>query len=201
MTTENKNYFAVISAGIFVGAALFDALPETAKTLGFWYAILGLAVGMFLWWLQKNILHQLEKPEMPILVTTALWLHSILEGVVTGLAFGVSNFVGSIVLIAMILHLLPEFFAAVSLMKGGGASNRAALFTTVAGYAILFSSFFITRAYLPSMEGILPVMIALSGGAFLYIGTKVYLRNRSFQSTLIFLVGVLIPLIQKIISG
>ncbi|MBI5023061.1 MAG: hypothetical protein HZC05_02780, partial [Candidatus Magasanikbacteria bacterium] len=48
MHNENKNYFVVISAGIFVGAAFFDALPEAAKVLGFQYAILGLAAGMFL---------------------------------------------------------------------------------------------------------------------------------------------------------
>lgn len=198
---KNKNYFAVVSAGIFVGAALFDALPEAAELLGFWYAVLGMAGGIFLWWFQKNILHRLEKPEMPILVTTALWFHSLLEGVVTGLAFGVSRFTGFVVLTAMVLHLLPEFFAAVSLMKGSGASNRSAVFTTFTGYLVLFSSFLATFSYVPSLGAMLPVAVALSGGAFLYIGARVYARNHSFYAALIFLAGMLIPLIQKIISG
>lgn len=188
-----------LAAGIFAGAAVFDSFPEASERLGWSGAITWMIIGIALWYIQKVILRWLERPEMPVLVATALWLHSVLEGIVTGLAFGVSRNFGILIATAMILHLLPEFFAAVGLMKGAGSTTRTSAVTAFTGYAVLFASFGITYAVLPSIDAYLPFAIAISGGAFLYIGVKSFWKRRNFQNALMFLIGAAIPFIQSLL--
>ncbi len=88
---------------------------------------------------------------MPPLVASALWFHSTLEGIVTGLAFGVSQATGLLVLAGMTLHLLPEFFAAVALMRGAGSKTRTSVAVTIAGFVILYAGFGLTYAFLPRL--------------------------------------------------
>lgn len=184
-----------LSAGIFVGAALFDALPKAEEGLGFIGAIAGILVGLTLWWLQKKTLQRFKQPDLPPLVTSALWLHSALEGIVTALSFGISQSFGWLVLGAMVLHLLPEFFAAVTLMLGSGATKRTSVMVTLGGYGVLFLSFILTYLWLPNFGRALPLLIALSGGAFLYIGLVSFGRRLSFMNSIGFAAGMVITLL------
>lgn len=189
-----KHFIVSLSAGIFVGAALFDAVPKAADQLGYTGSAIGLVVGLCLWLLQKKLLKRFKKPDLPPLVTTALWLHSILEGIVTALSFGVSRTFGWLVIVAMVLHLLPEFFAAVALMLGSGATRRMSVLVTFGGYIVLFISFILTYLWLPRFGPVLPFLIALSGGAFLYIGLVSFGRRLSLINGLGFVVGIFVTL-------
>lgn len=192
-----SNIIISIAAGIFLGVALVDALPEATKQLGLLVAIAWMLVGAFLWWLQKVVLKLFKKPDMPVLVATALWLHSALEGIVSGLAFGISRSFGIIVLIGMIIHLLPEFFAAVALMRGAGSKNRTAITTTFIGYLVLFVAFGITYYYLPKFGASLPIIGAISGGAFAFIGIASYWKRRGTNTLLAFLFGIIVMFILR----
>lgn len=187
-----SHFIICLSAGIFVGAALFDALPKAAEELGFIMAIVGLIIGLILWWLQKKTLQRFKQPDLPPLVTSALWLHSALEGIITALSFGISRSFGWLVFGAMALHLLPEFFAAVTLMLGSGATKRTSVLVTFGGYGVLFLSFILTYLWLPNFGRALPLLIALSGGAFLYIGFVSFGRRLSLVNGLGFAAGILV---------
>lgn len=165
--------------------------------MGFAPALAWMAAGLLLWIAQKRALAFFKRPTLPPLVTTALWFHSVLEGIVTGLSFGVSRTFGLVVLAAMTLHLVPEFFAAIALLKSAGTKNRAAALVTIGGFLIMYASFGLTYAFLPDLSGILPPLIALSGGAFIYIGAANFWRIRSFPTTVAFLIGVAISLIAR----
>ena len=192
-----SNIIISIAAGIFLGVALIDALPETTKQLGLFIAMTWMLAGALLWWLQKIILKRFKKPEMSVLVATALWLHSALEGIVTGLAFGISQSFGIIVLIGMIIHLLPEFFAAVALMRGAGSKNRTALLVTFIGYLVLFISFALTYYYLPQLGTSLPILGAISGGAFAFIGIASYWKRRGIRTSFAFLSGIIVMFVLR----
>lgn len=192
-----NNLLTSLAAGIFAGAAIFDVFPEASKQLGPLVATVWMGAGLLIWWLQKITLLRFKRPDMPSLVASALWFHSVLEGLVTGLAFGVSRNFGLLVLAAMTLHLLPEFFAAVTLMKGAGSKNRTSLFVTVMGFVILYSSFGLTYVFLPQLGPILPALIAISGGAFLYVGGVGFWRKRSWLTLPAFLAGLIVPALIK----
>lgn len=195
----SRDYVISLFAGIFVGAALFGAFNEAADNLGATIAILWLVIGILVWWLQEMLLHKIEKPKMPVLVATAFWYHAVLEGIAIGLAFGVLRSLGYLVAAAIILHLLPEFFAAYGLMRGAGSTSRASMTTVVIGYVALFTGFLFSYNFLPRIETALPYAIALAGGAFLYVGFKSFWPRRSWLAALFFAIGTLIPYIQSIL--
>lgn len=193
LTKTQNALITSLAAGIFVGAALFDVYPEASARLGPTLSIAWMAAGLFVWRLQKIVLRRLNRPDMPSLVASALWFHSILEGIVTGLAFGVSRSFGILVLAAMTLHLLPEFFAAVGLMRGAGSKTRTSVAVTISGFVILYASFGLTYVFVPQLgPTMLPALIAMSGGAFLYVGSVSYWRHRGARTLVAFLVGAAI---------
>lgn len=200
-TVSKLDYSSIIislASGIFIGGALFDILPEVSQQLGIIYGIVGLCLGFIAWWLSKFILHTLKKPAMSILTAAALWLHSILEGIVTGISFGISQVFGVFIFTAITLHILPEFFAALAIMKGSGSSTKRSVLTTLVSFGFLYASFGITYWLLPHFGKILPVMIALSGGAFLFVGFMSFWKRRSMLNLVSLLFGMAIILIQSL---
>jgi len=193
MKEKTKTWLTPLSAGIFIGVALFDAFPHSIEKLGK-LAFVWIGVGVLLWWLQKKILHKMKKPDTPVLVTTALWLHSLVEGLVTGLAFGISQTFGIAVAAGMILHLLPEFFAAIAILQGSGADKEKSAWVPLVGYVILFISFYITYQFLQQLGGIADILGAISGGAFVYVGYRILKKEKYRTKTSIIsaIVGILL---------
>ncbi|MBI2506548.1 MAG: hypothetical protein HYW00_00160 [Candidatus Colwellbacteria bacterium] len=191
MTSIPKSDLLVsLAAGIFIGGALFDVLPEIVGHLGMLKALLWLLAGYLGWWVIKVVLQKLKKPALPYLTAGALWFHSVLEGMVTGLAFGVSQIFGFFIFTAMTLHILPEFFAATMLMRGTGSTTKGSLATTFIGFGVLYTSFGITYWLIPNLGLILPIAIAVSGGAFLFVGLASFWKRKSIVTFISLLVGI-----------
>ena len=186
-----------LAGGIFIGGALFDVLPETIKNLGMPTALFWLLTGYIVWWLTKLVLQKLKKPTLPYLTGAALWFHSVLEGMATGLAFGVSQLFGLFILIAMTLHILPEFFAATTLMKGAGSTTKWSLMTTFAGFGLLYVSFGITYWLIPDFGTMLPTALALSCGAFLFVGLASFWKRKSLANFVFLLIGIGVIFLQS----
>ncbi|MBI4122863.1 MAG: hypothetical protein HY458_00665 [Parcubacteria group bacterium] len=186
-----------LAGGIFIGGTLFDVWPEAARQIGVFAALLWLLAGYFGWWISKIALQKLKKPALPFLTATALWFHSILEGMVTGLAFGVSQIFGLFILAAMTLHILPEFFAALALMKGAGSTMKGSLATIFIGFGLLYASFGMTYWLLPDFEAALPKALALSGGAFLFVGVASFWKRRSLLNFVSLLAGIGVIFLQS----
>ncbi len=181
-----KHCLVAAAAGIFIGAALFDVFPFVAGALvEKRFAVMWMVFGVALWLLQKLALQALRRPALPMLIATALWFHSILEGILVGLSFGVSQVTGILVAVGMALHLLPEFFAAMALMRGAGSRVTAAALTPFVGYAVLLGSFGVTAIMLPQLGDIFPRALALSGGAFLFVGGASYGNHHRGVPTLL----------------
>ncbi|MBI2641954.1 MAG: hypothetical protein HYW96_00035 [Candidatus Wildermuthbacteria bacterium] len=195
--SSRSDLLVSLAGGIFIGGALFDVLPETIKDLGLYTALFWLLVGYAGWWIVKLVLQKLKRPVLPYLTAAALWFHSVLEGMVTGLAFGVSQLFGFFILIAMTLHILPEFFAATTLMKGAGSSTKGSLAATFAGFILLYASFGITYWLIPDFGTILPIALALSGGAFLFVGLASFWKRKSLVNFVSLLVGIGIIFLQS----
>lgn len=194
---SKSDLFISLASGVFIGGALFDVLPETAKHLGMTAALLWLFAGYLGWWTIKATLQKLKKPALPFLTATALWLHSILEGIVTGFAFGVSQIFGFFIISAMTLHILPEFFAATTLMKGAGSTTKGSLTATFVGFGLLYTSFGITYWLIPDFGAALPMALAVSGGAFLFVGLASFWKRKSLTNFVSLLIGISVIFIQN----
>lgn len=197
MSKKKIDIIVSLAAGIFIGGVIFDAFPEAAKSMGITSALVWIAIGCAVWWASKLLLNALKQPALPWLTAAALWLHSILEGLVTGLAFGVSETLGFFILAAMTFHLLPEFFAAIALMKGAGSTTQKSLWITFGGFILLYVSFALTYISIPNLTSVLPIATALSGGAFLFVGVASFLRRKSTVNFLGLIAGILVVFLQS----
>ncbi|MBI5369784.1 hypothetical protein HZA85_01130 [Candidatus Uhrbacteria bacterium] len=186
----NTDFLVSLAAGIFIGGAFFDVLPEASKDLGIIQTILWMLAGYLVWWAIKRILPKFKQPALPFLTALALWFHSVLEGLVTGLSFSISQTFGSLIFVAMTLHILPEFFAAMALMKGAGSTTRHSLRISIVGFILLYASLGVTLWFLPNFHLILPVALAFSGGAFIFVGLASFWKRKSLLQLVFLCVSV-----------
>ena len=196
-TKTKTDAIVCLAAGIFIGGVIFDVFPKAAKSLGIMPALIWMAIGYVVWWVSKALLNTLKQPALSWLTAAALWFHSILEGIITGLAFGVSETFGLFILAAMTFHILPEFFAAIALMKGAGSTTQKSIWTTCIGFIVLYASFGLTYILIPNLASVLPFAVAISGGAFLFVGLASFWKRKSLANVFALIAGVGIIFLQS----
>lgn len=174
-----------IATGVFLGAGLLHLLPESASMftqIGYQYPfaqlITGLVFLLFLWLehLGKELYHHHhdhhQHPGFAILAWMMLSIHSFVLGTALGLAQELS--IAIMLFLAIITHKWAESFAiAVQLSKSSlPFKTNLILFSLFAfmtplgiytGWAFQYN--------LQSNSLIDPIMIAISAGTFLYLGT------------------------------
>lgn len=178
------------SAGAIIAVAFFDLLPEAIELGGVNYDARTItsivALGFIIYTILDRfvILHshhdehdhsedvaesQDGSTKRGILGAGSLSFHSFLDGVAIGLAFQVSNTVGAIVAIAVLVHDFSDGINTVNLItKNAGDRKEAFRWLLVDACAPLLgvtSTLFFT---LP--EGWLGIVLATFCGFFLYIG-------------------------------
>ncbi len=174
----SKDFFVCTASGLFIGAVVFDIFPEVSDELGQTKAFVFILIGLLIWHLLKLFTDYLSKNSLAIVSVLAFWFHSFLEGAVTALSFSFSIGTGLAVATGMILHLVPEFFAIVALMQGEGVSLKKSVLVDFGGIITLLISFTIVYFLLKEInESVLGILIAVSGGAFLYIGVVSFLKR------------------------
>jgi len=187
-----KNLFISIAAGIFIGAALFDILPELLPVFGLYQSLTLFITGFFVWFILKELTDRVSKSSFAIVSSLAFWLHSILEGTAVALSFGVSFTVGIMVAIGMLLHLIPEFLAIAAILKGEGVSTKRSVIVDLAGILFLAVSALTLTIFLKGFpHSAVQMLGGISGGSFIYIGLMSFLRRpKNAKNTLGFLIGL-----------
>jgi ZIP family zinc transporter/zinc and cadmium transporter len=171
-------YFVALGAGFMLGTVLLEMLPESIAIFGPKAPLLML-VGYFLVHFFEHTVtghfHFGEETHAEFSgrhrsysVLFGLVIHTYFDGIAIASAFLVSGWLGWIVFIAIILHKVPEGFAASSVMLAGGSSKAIAwLASAVLGLATLLGVLTIT-VFTRSMTGGLP----LSAGVTLYVAAS-----------------------------
>ncbi len=174
-----------LATGVFLGAALLHMLPD-AQThfmrLGYHYPfallITGIVFLLFLWFehLGQELYHHHDKPSTHPAFAVVAWVMLSIHSFVLGTALGLSQDYSMRIMLffAIIAHKWAESFAiAVQLNKSSLSSSLAiALFSSFAlmtplgiGTGWYFGSDASTHSLID------PVMMAISAGTFLYLGT------------------------------
>ena len=158
-----------LAAGIFLGGAAFDMLPEGLHELGR-VAWLWALAGLALFILVRDGLDYVGKHGAGWVATLGLWLHSLLEGVVAALGFGAGLVTGLLVTGGLILHLLPEAADAIALMTATGVSRQQSLLRLGVTYVLLVGGFVAILFFLPGLsEDVVGAALALGAGGFVYL--------------------------------
>jgi zinc transporter, ZIP family len=168
-----------LTGGVVLGVALFDVLPEAIDAVGD-SARVGTLVGagFLLFFLAERllVLHHRDDPEQAraheqvgVLGAAGLSVHSFIDGLGIGLAFGLDTSTGLLVLIAVLAHDFADGLNTVGfILSQSGDRRRALKWLSIDAFAPLVGA--IVGASLSVSETTLGHLLALYAGFFLYMG-------------------------------
>lgn len=172
-----------LATGVFLGAALLHMMPESNAlfhTMGYQYPFAYLITGtvflLFLWLehIGKELYHHNDAahPAFAILAWLMLSIHSLVLG--TALGFSHEYSLVIMLFLAIITHKWAESFAiAVQLNKSTLTSTKSVvfflIFAMMTPLGIFIGWFFGHGVETNSLFD--PILIAISAGTFLYLGT------------------------------
>jgi zinc transporter ZupT len=172
-----------LATGVFLGAGLLHLLPEANSMFiqmgykfPFAYLITGLTFLFFLWFehLGKEIYHHHDSshPAFAILAWGMLSVHSFV--LATALGFSDTYSVAIILFLAIITHKWAESFAISVQLNKSSLSNKNNIILFLI-FALMTPLGIYTGWYLESDVAtnslVDPILIAISSGTFLYLGT------------------------------
>lgn len=204
-------YLVAVGAGFMLGAALLEMLPESFAINPHWAAPLLLAGYLGVHFVQHALVphfhfgeethhsHFLSKKDT-YSVLLGLSTHTFFDGIAIGSGFALSNWLGSVLFLAVVLHKFPEGLTVASVMLAGGQSRRAAL------YSALFLG-------LMTVLGVLAISLEprwvkaglpLSAGVTIYVSATDLVpevnREPGIRMALVFFGGVLVFLVLRMIG-
>jgi zinc transporter ZupT len=188
---ERWPWLLPLAAGIFLGAVVFHVLPEALDLVGSTAWLWGLA-GLVLFVLVRYGFDYIGQHGLGWAATLGIWLHSLLEGVATGLSYNVGLVTGLLVTVGMLLHLIPEFGAAVVLMSSAGVTRRQTLIRTGITWLFLILGFVLVFVFLRDLaDPVLGATLALGAGAFIYLAYASWEERKwgLWQSLAVALIG------------
>ena len=186
------------SAGVLLGAVFFHMLPETrilSENIG-WPILTGF---LLIFVLERFIfVHACEERacdihQMGIPAFLGISLHSLLDGLALGAGFMIPE-LGSVVLLAVLIHKMPDSISITSILLSAGWSRRrvallSLLFSLTTPVGALLAVLFF-RSLSPEY---IAIAIGISSGTFLAIATadilpQVHRIEERNPLTLLFLV-------------
>lgn len=170
---------AAIAGGMMVSASVFTLADQALRRGSAWEVLVGMLAGAAFfagtaWRVTHNawsIGHLSEADSrQAVLIVTAMFIHSIPEGVAIGVGFATGELrFGVLLALAIAVHNIPEGIAVTLPFRAKGVSLWAC-----AGYAILTSvpqpltavpSFLLVSVFQP----LLPAGLGFAGGAMIYL--------------------------------
>jgi ZIP family zinc transporter len=168
-----------LTGGIVIGVALFDVLPEAIDTVhnsGRVTELVGAGFLLFFFAERLLVLHHRDEPEQArahdqvgALGAAGLSLHSFIDGLGIGLAFGVNTTTGLLVFVAVLSHDFADGLNTVSFILSQSNDRRKALtWLAVDAVAPLIGA--IVGASMSISAFKLGHLLALYAGFFLFMG-------------------------------
>ncbi len=136
-TRRYLQYFVALGSGFMLGTALLEMLPESIRLAGAKAPLLVLAGYFLVHFFEHTVTthfhfgeethaEEFVRPHRGYSVLFGLMIHTFFDGIAIASGFLVSPFLGWIILLAVILHKLPEGFTASSVMLASGRSRLVA---------------------------------------------------------------------------
>jgi len=194
-------YFVALGAGFLVATAVLEMMPEGLKQNPRMGPVLIMAGYCMMHLLEHTInahFHFGEETHHGEFISrhtsnsvlAGLSVHALFDGVAIGSGFVVSNWLGVLIFLAILLHKAPEGFTMASVMLASGRSRRMAFYSAVALAAATLAGVLVIEL-VPSW---LPYGLPVSAGVALYVGASDLVpevnREPGIRMALVFFAGV-----------
>lgn len=205
-----SHFLTSFAAGTLLGTAFFDLLPEAAESSG-----VGREVNIFLWtligilifFLIERFIHHHghgknhdDKKSLVPLIIIGDSLHNFIDGVAMAATFLVSVPLGIVTSLAVAAHEIPQEIGDFGLLLQRGVERRRVLIINFLSAAVALVGAVLTYLAKDSIQGILPAILALTAGFFIYISAanlipEIHLQENqkiAFWETVMMIAGVLV---------
>jgi ZIP family zinc transporter/zinc and cadmium transporter len=169
-------YFVALGAGFLMATAILEMTPESLRlnqSMGPILIMVGYCavhllehtINAHFHWGEETHLEKFISRHTGNSVLAGLAVHALFDGVAIGSGFVVSNWLGWLIFLAILLHKAPEGFTMASVMLASGRSRSAAVYSavTLAG-ATLAGVLIIELA-----PRLLPYGLPISAGVAIYV--------------------------------
>jgi zinc transporter ZupT len=194
-------YFVALGAGFLMATAVIEMTPESLKLAPRMAPILIMGGYCVVHLLEHTInahFHFGEETHHGEFVSkhtsnsvmAGLSVHALFDGVAIGSGFVVSNWLGVLIFLAILLHKAPEGFTMASVMLASGRSRATAFYSAVALAAATLAGVLVIEL-VPSW---LPYGLPVSAGVALYVAATDLVpevnREPGIRMALVFFAGV-----------
>ncbi len=208
-----SHFLASFAAGVLLGAAFFDLLPEAAheaEELGiniFFWTLVGIIlfflIERFIHWFHHHEEYHEHKKEskstLPLIIIGDT-VHNFIDGVVIAATFMVNAPLGVVTALAVFAHEIPQEIGDFGLMLHKGLDKKKIILVNILSAASAFAGAILTYILGDIIEGYIPVLLALTAGFFIYIALSDlipeihYEKRKGFAllETVLLLLGVFI---------
>ncbi|MBI4091716.1 MAG: ZIP family metal transporter [Candidatus Levybacteria bacterium] len=207
-----SHFLASFAAGVLLGSAFFDLLPEALHegeeqgTDVFLWALIGiifffLAERFIHWFHHHEEYHEEKKTKTTLpLIIFGDTMHNFLDGIVIAATFMVSLPLGITTAIAVFAHEIPQEIGDFGLMIHKGLKRSKIILINIASAAVAILGALLTYVLGESIQKQIPILIALTAGFFIYIATSDLIpeihhekrKNYIIYETLLLLFGVML---------
>jgi zinc transporter ZupT len=194
-------YFVALGAGFLMGVALLEMVPESlhmSQSLGPILIMAGYCAVHFLEHTISGHFHYGEETHHDAFVShhtgnavlVGLSVHAMFDGIAIGSGFVLSNWLGWLIFLAILLHKAPEGFTMASVMLASGRSRSSAFYSAVG----LAAATLLGVAVIELIPGLVSYGLPVSAGVALYVGASDLVpevnREPGIRMALVFFAGV-----------
>lgn len=179
-----SHFLAPFAAGVFIGTAFFDLLPEAfSDAQGKIDVFLWIVIGIVIFFLVERFIHGFHEHEgqhehdmqskttVPLIVIGDT-IHNFVDGVVIAATFLISIPLGIVTTFAVFAHEIPQEIGDFGLLLHKGLSRKLIILINVLSAAVSFIGALLGYAFGNFLKGSLPIFLAITAGFFIYIATS-----------------------------
>ncbi len=207
-----SHFLASFAAGVLLGSAFFDLLPEAAhegEKLGidiFLWTLIGIVIFFlterFIHWFHHHEEYHDEKESkstLPLIIFGDT-MHNFLDGMLIAATFMVSIPLGITTAIAVFAHEIPQEIGDFGLMIHKGLKKGKIIMVNIASAVAAIIGALLTYSLGQTIEPYIPILVALTAGFFIYIAASDLIpelhhekrKNYIVYETFLLLFGVLL---------
>jgi len=175
------------AAGVVLAAVFWHLLPEAVEVTDLKRAMTFVVAGFIIFYLLENVLIMHSSTELghngcdehrqmyarSRVAGIGLFVHSLIDGIIIGVGFGVGTEVGLIATLGIIMHEFPEGIAIQSVLYNAGMKRRNALIYSL---AVALATPVGAIAFLPFVDSLAPAtvgaLLAVGAGTFFYVAAS-----------------------------
>ncbi|MBI2019690.1 ZIP family metal transporter [Candidatus Daviesbacteria bacterium] len=201
-----SHYLSSFAAGALLGTAFFDLLPEAAEAAtGESDIFLWAIIGLLAFFLLERFIHHHDQGSHPAdqkavvpLIVVGDTVHNFIDGVAIAAAFLINIPLGIITALAVAVHEIPQEIGDFGLLVHKGVSGKKIILINFFSAAAAMFGAILTYFVKDSIEGLLPIVLSLTAGFFIYIAVANLIpeihnnenKKIAFWETFILLLGV-----------